>query len=103
MEVGGRRGWSFLIIFPMCLQRRARAPDTAGVASDCDGCLGSRRCWVCLGTGNADTLRQLGVCPSCGGSARCAYCDPKAPMRYVDVTDDAVVRANVEHAPQREP
>lgn len=49
----------------------------------CPGCLDSRVCWVCLGTGNADTARHLGICSSCEGTARCAYCDPTLPPRVV--------------------
>jgi hypothetical protein len=49
----------------------------------CPGCLDSRVCWVCLGTGNADTARHLGICSSCGGTARCAYCDRALPPRVV--------------------
>jgi len=63
-------------------------------AYPCPGCLGSRYCWVCLGTGNADTARRLGVCSSCDGTAKCAYCDPDQPRRVV-VLDDRVRRADV--------
>ena len=43
----------------------------------CDGCLGSRRCWVCLGLGVVDR-RHGGVdaCPRCFGSGKCTYCQP---------------------------
>lgn len=54
----------------------------AGEPAACDGCLGSRRCWVCLATGNADTQRGLGVCASCGGSGVCSYCDRRGQGRF---------------------
>src|SRR4051794_41772653 len=43
----------------------------------CDGCLGTRRCWVCLGTGVVDR-RQGGIdaCASCYGSGKCKHCQP---------------------------
>lgn len=44
--------------------------------ADCAGCLGSRSCWVCLGTGNADTETRTGVCRRCRGSAVCTTCRP---------------------------
>ena len=45
--------------------------------STCDGCLGSRRCWVCLGTGVVDK-RHGGVdaCARCYGSGKCTQCQP---------------------------
>ena len=43
----------------------------------CDGCLGSLRCWICLGTGVVDR-RQGGVdaCARCYGSGKCTLCQP---------------------------
>jgi len=43
----------------------------------CDGCLGTRRCWICLGTGVVDR-RHGGVdaCARCYGSGKCAMCQP---------------------------
>jgi hypothetical protein len=43
----------------------------------CDGCLGTRRCWVCLGTGVVDR-RHGGVdaCARCYGSGKCTQCQP---------------------------
>ena len=41
----------------------------------CAGCLGSRECWVCEGTGAADTRVGVVVCASCQGSRACQYCD----------------------------
>lgn len=40
----------------------------------CVGCLGSRVCWICLGTGFAAPARLRGVCPRCHGSRRCHLC-----------------------------
>lgn len=71
----------------------------------CAGCLGTRRCWVCLGTGSADTHRQLGVCSSCLGSRLCGYCDPTQPPEAPP--DDSLIRADLERrivdAPMPEP
>ena len=43
----------------------------------CAGCLGALACWVCLGTGAADTVDRGGTCSSCGGTALCRYCRPE--------------------------
>ena len=40
----------------------------------CAGCLGSRDCWICSGTGALDTATGVEVCTSCLGSRECAYC-----------------------------
>lgn len=47
------------------------APDPA-----CDGCLGSRRCWVCLGRGVVEAQRYapLRPCTRCFGSGKCSLC-----------------------------
>ena len=42
----------------------------------CPGCLGSRRCWVCLGTGYAHPESRRGSCARCAGSRRCGLCTP---------------------------
>jgi len=43
----------------------------------CDGCLGTRRCWICLGQGVVDR-RDGGVdaCARCYGSGKCTQCQP---------------------------
>lgn len=41
----------------------------------CVGCLGSRQCWICLGTGFADPQHRRGVCGRCRGSRRCHLCE----------------------------
>lgn len=53
----------------------------------CAGCLGSRECWVCLGTGALDTEHEVGACFSCGGSRVCRYCkdDPQPRRRASDL------------------
>ena len=45
--------------------------------SRCDGCLGTRRCWICLGQGVVDR-RHGGVdaCARCYGSGKCTQCQP---------------------------
>ena len=52
------------------------------VAPSCAGCLGSRDCWICSGTGALDTASGVEVCASCVGSRECAYC---APVRVVQL------------------
>jgi hypothetical protein len=43
----------------------------------CDGCLGDRACWVCLGQGK-HTSRIYGLagpeCARCHGTGRCSLC-----------------------------
>jgi len=46
------------------------------VASDrCPGCLGSERCWVCLGPGVVE-LRpgEVAPCVRCAGTGKCFVC-----------------------------
>jgi len=69
----------------------------------CDGCLGSRSCWVCLGHGTLPTIYGTGrTCHRCSGSGACALCQSALPLvdlpapRGIDgVVDvrDAKVRA----------
>jgi hypothetical protein len=40
----------------------------------CDGCLGSERCWVCLGRGVLDSRAGVRPCHRCYGSGRCSLC-----------------------------
>ena len=54
---------------------------TSGVAARsrdrlrlCAGCLGSRACWVCLGSGHAVPERLLGTCGRCAGTGVCDVC-----------------------------
>lgn len=51
----------------------------------CDGCLGTTRCWVGLGTGAANAEARTGRCRSCSGSGHCAYCPEE--RRVLDLTD----------------
>jgi len=45
--------------------------------SPCDGCLGSLRCWVCLGNGSIkDRDDYPEPCPRCDGSGACFLCQP---------------------------
>jgi hypothetical protein len=43
---------------------------------DCDGCLGSRSCWVCLGRGVVEDRRYAPPrpCRWCYGSGKCSMC-----------------------------
>lgn len=43
-------------------------------APPCPGCLGTRECWICLGTGAADTEHGVGTCHACEGTRECRYC-----------------------------
>lgn len=43
----------------------------------CAGCLDTRECWVCLGTGAQDTDHGIGLCGSCRGQRLCRYCTPQ--------------------------
>lgn len=43
-------------------------------AGVCVGCLGSGRCWVCLGSGFLDPQSRRGVCGRCRGTRRCHLC-----------------------------
>jgi CheY-like chemotaxis protein len=48
----------------------------------CVGCLGSRQCWICLGTGYAVPQARRGICVKCGGTGRCHLCvDVREPAR----------------------
>ena len=41
----------------------------------CPGCLGSDRCWVCLGNGTVETRPgDPKPCTRCAGSGRCFVC-----------------------------
>src|SRR5207248_2449889 len=51
----------------------------------CDGCLGLRQCWVCLGTGHTDTPDREVVCGRCAGSGICPLCREKAIV--IDLVD----------------
>lgn len=66
----------------------------------CDGCLGSRRCWVCLGTGTLGLARLAGtVCHKCQGSGRCSYCDQTlAPTDVIALDSAERERAHIERA-----
>jgi hypothetical protein len=61
--------------------QRGSAPDVA-----CPGCMGDRRCWVCLGTGRLRTRQGVSLpCHVCRGSGACAKCgqnraDAPAPL-----------------------
>ncbi len=48
--------------------------DVAQAARPCAGCLGSGRCWVCLGTGYAVPESLTGICSRCQGTRRCHLC-----------------------------
>jgi hypothetical protein len=41
----------------------------------CDGCLDSRKCWVCLGNGRIeDRFGKAIECPACHGTGVCPRC-----------------------------
>ena len=48
----------------------------------CIGCMDSKHCWVCEGTGHASPHAGHGVCVKCEGRGLCTYCpvvpDPRS-------------------------
>jgi hypothetical protein len=55
----------------------------------CDGCLGSGRCWICLGTGILDRRRiDVLTCHRCYGTGRCTYCQS---LRMIDLVEPALI------------
>jgi len=54
-------------------------------ASDCVGCLGSGRCWVCLGSGFECPETKDGLCHRCGGSRRCDLCHSSLLVTEIDL------------------
>jgi hypothetical protein len=66
----------------------------------CDGCLGSGRCWVCLGQGVLDE-RRLTPCHRCYASGKCHMCQP---LRLIDLGTAESTRAETsEPAPSPHP
>jgi hypothetical protein len=45
----------------------------------CIGCLDSRECWVCTGTGYHHPLARRGLCGRCAGTGVCAMCAKVEP------------------------
>ena len=63
--------------------RRGNAPDVA-----CPGCLGERRCWVCLGTGRLRSRHGASTpCHVCSGTGVCASCRRYQPAEPAPVTN----------------
>lgn len=58
------------------------------MTSDCVGCLGNGRCWVCLGTGYGCPETKSGVCHRCGGARRCDQCDAPFLLTRIDLTGE---------------
>lgn len=54
-------------------------PDREEPVNTCDGCLGSRRCWVCLGTGRLLTAAVSVPCHRCAATGRCSLCRDDDP------------------------
>ena len=71
------------------------APDPA-----CDGCLGSRSCWVCLGRGVIEERRYAlpRPCGRCFGSGKCSMCQD---IRIDDVGAAPSLDPEPMHAPER--
>ena len=45
-------------------------------APQCSACLGTRKCWVCEGTGRIESAPDyFQTCPRCGGTGVCTQCD----------------------------
>lgn len=51
-----------------------RAVTTRARVRACAGCLGSKACWVCLGSGHAVPEHLTGTCGRCAGSGVCTVC-----------------------------
>ena len=45
--------------------------------------MGSRRCWVCDGSGAVERRYETADCPSCLTSGRCRYCGSEASASIV--------------------
>lgn len=51
-------------------------------APPCSACLGTRKCWVCEGTGRVETAPDyFQPCPRCAGSGVCTECDGQFDVR----------------------
>lgn len=73
------------------LPHMASLPHISG--PPCDGCLGSRQCWVCLGQGrNERADGGLSACTRCSGTGRCSFCRPAAPAARAEDADPAGLR-----------
>ena len=56
----------------------------------CDGCLGSRQCWVCLGQGDIERSRgQREPCDRCAATGICPDCAPVTLSRVITLPQDS--------------
>jgi hypothetical protein len=65
----------------------------------CVGCLGSLRCWICLGAGSLPGPAVGRTCHRCGGSGECTYCTADATPVVAaasGLNDDEACRAQLE-------
>ena len=67
-----------------------RVPD---VSRPCGGCLDSRECWVCSGTGYHHPVARRGLCDRCAGTGVCSMCadtgveaEPEIDLRLQEPT-----------------
>ena len=51
----------------------------------CIGCLDSRQCWVCSGTGYHHPLARRGLCERCAGTGVCDLCATAEPEAEAQV------------------
>jgi len=71
-------------------------------SGSCDGCLGSLRCWVCLGVGTLKTRQDLTQqeltqpCPQCGGTGDCPLC------QVIDVSGSPCPHAGLPRVSQQQ-
>ena len=71
------------------------------MASACDGCLGSAKCWVCLGRGQLERSDgELTPCGRCHGSGVCPLCENE-PARDVVIVGDRLSRKSTAEADDR--
>ena len=55
------------------------------MATACDGCLGTGKCWVCLGTGMWDDRPPEAItCPRCEATGVCWLCHD---LTVIDLTE----------------
>jgi hypothetical protein len=74
-----------------CSRRPGRDKQEAVIPRQrCDGCLGSRSCWVCLGHGTLPSRYGVSLdCRRCDGSGVCSVCASSAVVVGLRATESA--------------
>lgn len=66
-------------------------------APSCSACLGTRKCWVCEGTGRVEVAPdRFQPCSRCRGSGVCTECQADGDARVPARRREAVARATLE-------